>query len=195
MFALDGSRDLRPEGFVLVKNSINTILDSLTISPRDSQVGVLEYSDKANIAFHLNQNRNVKDVKEAIQNIQPSLGAARVTDEALKSVAMEMFAARNGALPGVPKVFVLFTSGKSTGSQPLREAATALREHGVMTYVVGIGKRVDRDELVGLVPGGEDVLLLIDQPDHLPGVVPDIIRSILNHTPKSKFKRSPRVVN
>lgn len=158
------------------------------MSPRDSRVGVIEYSDNANVIFHLNKYQNIKDVKEAVENIQPSRGIGLSTDEVLKTAAKEMFTVKNGAQPGLPKVFVLFTSAKSTGSQPLRDMGKSLKELGVTIYVVGIGGKVDRDELTGLVPGRRDKLISVTDPYQIRLIIWNIITPILNRVPKRKFK-------
>lgn len=67
-----------------------------------------------------------------------------------------MFTVKNGARPGQPNIFILFTSGKSTGTQPLQPAVKQLQELGVTTYVIGTSGEVDRDELTAVAPGDDD---------------------------------------
>ena len=81
VIALDGSRNVKPEDFTKMKNSVKNIINSLVVSPQDSRVGVLEYSDQVNVIFHLNQYRNNRGVLDAIDDIQPSFGNGRVLDE------------------------------------------------------------------------------------------------------------------
>jgi predicted fused transcriptional regulator/phosphomethylpyrimidine kinase len=81
VIALDGSRNVKPDDFTKMKNSIKKIINSLVVSPEDSRVGLLEYSDRVNVIFHLNEYNNKKDVQDAIDVIQPSLGNGRVLDE------------------------------------------------------------------------------------------------------------------
>lgn len=81
VIALDGSRNVKPEDFTKMKNSVKDIINSLVVSPRDSRFGVLEYSDQVNVFFHLNKYTNNKEVLDAIDGIQPSLGNGRVLDE------------------------------------------------------------------------------------------------------------------
>ena len=81
MIALDGSRNVKPEDFIKMKNSVKEVVNSLVVSPRDSRVGLLEYSDQVNVVFHLNKYTNSKDVVDAIDNVQPSRGIGRVLDE------------------------------------------------------------------------------------------------------------------
>ena len=81
VIALDGSRSVKPEDFMKMKDSVKEIINSLIVSPQDSRVGVMEYSDQVNVVFHLNKYPNNKDIIDAIDGIQPSLGNGRVLDE------------------------------------------------------------------------------------------------------------------
>ena len=81
MIALDGSRNVKPEDFIKMKNSVKEVVNSLVVSPRDSRVGLLEYSNQVNVVFHLSKYTNNKDVVDAIDNVQPSRGIGRVLDE------------------------------------------------------------------------------------------------------------------
>ena len=81
VIALDGSRNVKPKDFIKMKNSVKNIISSLVVSPEDSRVGLLEYSDQVNVIFHLNEHQNNKEVLDAIDDVQPSYGNGRVLDE------------------------------------------------------------------------------------------------------------------
>ena len=100
--------------------------------------------------------------------------------QVLKSVAMEMFKVKNGARPGQRNIFILFTSGKSTGTQPLQPTAKQLPEIGVTTYVIGTSDKVDRDEVSTIAPGNKDGVYFVDGSTSISGVVSRIIMKILN---------------
>ena len=111
----------------------------------------------------------------------------------LKSAAMEMFAVKNGARPGQRNVFILFTSGKSTGTQPLQLAVKQLQGLGVSIYVVGTSGDVDRDEVTSVAPGNEDGVFLVDDVSHIAGVVPSIIMKVLNRV-STKGRTPPPMI-
>ena len=106
----------------------------------------------------------------------------------LKSAAMEMFTVKNGARPGQRNVFILFTSGKSTGTQPLQLAVKQLQGLGVSIYIVGTGDNVDRDQVTGVAPGNEDGVFLVDDASRIASVVPTIIMKVLNRDSIGKTK-------
>ena len=108
----------------------------------------------------------------------------------LKSAAMEMFTVKNGARPGQRNVFILFTSGKSTGTQPLQPAVKQLQRMGVSIYVVGTSDNVDRDEVTAVAPGNDDGVYLVDDASRIAGVVPKVIMKVLNRDSIGKAKLS-----
>ena len=97
-----------------------------------------------------------------------------------------MFRVKNGARPGQRNVFLLFTSGRSTGSQPLQPIVKQLQGLGVNIYVVGTGDDVNRDEVTAVAPGNNDGLYLVDDASGIAGVIPKVIVEILNRDPVGK---------
>jgi hypothetical protein len=103
---------------------------------------------------------------------------------------MEMFTVKNGARPGQRNLFILFTSGKSTGTQPLQPAVKQLQGMGVSIYVVGTSDNVDRDEVTAVAPGNDDGVYLVDDASRIAGVVPKVIMKVLNRDSIGKAKLS-----
>lgn len=93
---------------------------------------------------------------------------------------MGMFTVKNGAGPGQGNVFIVFTSGRSTGAQPLQPAVQQLKGLGVTTYVIGTSGNVDRDEVTAVAPGNDDGVYIIDDDGSIDSVTPKIIMDILN---------------
>ncbi|XP_046851485.1 collagen alpha-3(VI) chain-like [Xenia sp. Carnegie-2017] len=180
VIALDGSQNVKPEDFDKMKNSIKNMLKIMIVSQQDSRVGVVEYSDRVDVAFHLNKYISKKDVVAALNNIQPSIGNGQNLNEVLRIVA-EMFTVKNGARPGQPKVFILFTSGKSTGTEPLQQFVKQLKSLGVTIFVIGTSYDVDRDELSSIAPGNKDDVFVTDDCNDLSPLISKIALRISNH--------------
>lgn len=70
-------------------------------------------------------------------------------DKALQQAKSDMFTRQNGAREGVPKMLILLTDGTQTGRGSIDPSipAEALRRAGVYLVVIGIGKKIDVDEL------------------------------------------------
>lgn len=188
MFALDGSESLAKNGFDNVKDHVTIMLDNFNISEHDTHVGIVEFSDKANIILPLNQLFEPNLVKKKVKAIVPSGGKEKVTDEALQKLADEVFDPKSGGRPGASKVLIIVTNGKSTGKEPPKRAVKPLKEIGVRVYVVNIGEFTDKDELKDMVPTEKNIYR-VETPikkDKKPIVAPKLVEDIKDDVKKRK---------
>ncbi|KAJ3609335.1 hypothetical protein NHX12_023858, partial [Muraenolepis orangiensis] len=100
VFLIDGSKSVRPENFELVKKWINQIVDKL------------DYSSSVKQEFPLGRFNNKKDLKEAVRKMA-YMERGTMTGQALRSLSESSFTAGQGARPGVAKVGIVFTDGRS----------------------------------------------------------------------------------
>lgn len=101
--------------------------------------------------FSFNTFINKQDVLNAIGAIPYEAGGTR-TDLALLEAHTKLFDnPDNGVRPkelGVPRVLVLLTDGRTTsGTASLVMPSNALRRDGVNIFVIGIGPRINKEEL------------------------------------------------
>lgn len=160
-FLLDGSGSVRREGFRRVLNFVSQIVSAFNVSETGAQVGVVEFSNRPEIQIKLDEFRNSKLLHDEIMNISDSGGRTR-TDSALRIMSRDFFTYEKGSRPGVPKVLVLVTDGKSTGVKPLSESVRGLRKKGVIVYTVGIGDRISISELKDISRTEKDIFLSKD---------------------------------
>ena len=145
-FLIDGSGSVGEQGFNRVLNFINQVVSAFNISRDAAQVGVTEFSNKPVIQIELDDFQDSKLLQDQISKITDSGGRTR-TDSALRVMSQEFYTYDKGSRPGVPKVLVVVTDGKSSGREPLSEAVKGLRKKGVLIYSVGIGDRIKMEEL------------------------------------------------
>ena len=189
MFALDGSDSVVKNGFDNVKDHVTVMLDNFTISEDETHVGVVEFSDKANIILPLNQLFEPNLVKDKVKAIVPSGGKEKVIDEALRKSAGEVFDPKSGGRPGASKVLIIVTNGKSTGKEPPKRAVKPLKEKGVRVYVVNIGEFADKDELKDMVPTEKNIYRVeapVEKKKKLI-VVPKLVNDIKDDLKKRKY--------
>ena len=98
-----------------------------------------------------------------------------------------MFTVKNGARPGQPKVFILFTSGKSTGTGPLQPFVKQLKSLGVTIFVIGTSYDVDRDELSSIAPGNKDDVFVTNDYNDLSPLISKIALRISNDVITGSF--------
>ncbi|XP_019367607.1 PREDICTED: cartilage matrix protein [Gavialis gangeticus] len=143
VFLIDGSKSVRPENFELVKKFINQIVDSLEVSDTLAHVGLVQYSSSVRQEFPLGRYNNKKDIKTAVKRMA-YMEKGTMTGQALKYLVDNSFAVSNGARPGVPKVGIVFTDGRS--QDYITDASKKAKELGFRMFAVGVGNAVE-DEL------------------------------------------------
>ncbi|XP_004591798.1 cartilage matrix protein [Ochotona princeps] len=143
VFLIDGSKSVRPENFELVKKFINQIVDTLDVSDRLAQVGLVQYSSSVRQEFPLGRFHTKKDIKAAVRNMS-YMEKGTMTGAALQYLVDNSFTVSSGARPGAQKVGIVFTDGRS--QDYINDAAKKAKELGFKMFAVGVGNAVE-DEL------------------------------------------------
>ncbi|KAG7457838.1 hypothetical protein MATL_G00231570 [Megalops atlanticus] len=143
VFLIDGSKSVRPENFELVKKWINQIVDKLDVAENKAHVGLVQYSSAVRQEFPLGRFNSKKDLKEAVKKMD-YMERGTMTGQALRYLVDNSFTPSQGARPGVSKVGIVFTDGRS--QDYIGDAAKKAKEHGFKMYAVGVGNAVE-DEL------------------------------------------------
>ncbi|XP_010619931.1 cartilage matrix protein [Fukomys damarensis] len=143
VFLIDGSKSVRPENFELVKKFINQIVDTLDVSDRQAQVGLVQYSSSVRQEFPLGRFHTKKDIKAAVRNMS-YMEKGTMTGAALKYLIDTSFAVSSGARPGAQKVGIVFTDGRS--QDYINDATRKAKDLGFEMFAVGVGNAVE-DEL------------------------------------------------
>ncbi|XP_029514442.1 cartilage matrix protein [Oncorhynchus nerka] len=160
VFLIDGSKSVRPENFELVKKWINQIVDKLDVSETKAHVGLVQYSSSVKQEFPLGRYNNKKDLKDAVKKMA-YMERGTMTGQALRYLTDSSFAPAGGARPGVAKVGIVFTDGRS--QDYIGDAAKKAKEQGFRMYAVGVGNAVE-DELreIASQPTGEHYFYTAD---------------------------------
>ncbi|XP_069081225.1 cartilage matrix protein [Pleurodeles waltl] len=143
VFLIDGSKSVRPENFELVKKFINQIVESLDVGEKKAHVGLVQYSSSVRTEFPLGRHNTKKDLKAAVKKMS-YMEKGTMTGMAIQHLIDDSFSISGGARPGVPKVGIVFTDGRS--QDYINEAAKKAKELGFKMFAVGVGNAVE-DEL------------------------------------------------
>ena len=147
MFLLDSSGSIGIDNWYKVLNFTQEIVNSFTIGPDNVQVGVAWYSNRASIAFHLNQYDNERDVLRAIGSIRYKDQETN-TSGALRTMYTNMFSNTNGDRPNAQNIGIVVTDGVSNRDEDLTiPEANSARSEGITLFAIGIGDEVDPKEL------------------------------------------------
>ncbi|XP_051992234.1 cartilage matrix protein-like isoform X2 [Xyrauchen texanus] len=142
VFLIDGSKSVRPENFELVKKWINLIIDKLDVSETNTHVGLVQYSSTVRQEFPLGRYNNKKELKEAVKKMV-YMAKGTMTGQALNFMSENSFSPNQGARPGVTKVGIVFTDGRS--QDYIGDAARKAKEIGFKMYAVGVGNAIENE--------------------------------------------------
>ena len=176
---MDSSGSLHEEGFRKQKDFIKAIAQTLEVSPTQTQIGVITYSDRASIGIKLSDYQHQVDLITAVEALQYNGKTTRI-DKAIVMATKELMTAGGGRREDMPGVMVILTDGRQTPDSditPLEEAAANLEKLRVKTLVVGIGELADEKELRKMTVRNEDVFLAPSL-QRLPSVVQPVAASI-----------------
>ncbi|XP_046851026.1 collagen alpha-6(VI) chain-like [Xenia sp. Carnegie-2017] len=107
----------------------------------------------------------VKDVESfisSLNNIQQSSGRSAVTDEVLRMAASEAFKSFSGGRPTAQRRLIIITGSKSAGSEPVQEAVIPVIREDIQVYVIGVGPRINRKEIMEIVAPNDDRKYILD---------------------------------
>ena len=143
------------------KKFITRIAERLKISRNGNHAGAVVFSNSPKLEIKLSDHSSVEDFNKAVEKL-PLLGGTTRIDLALKMAFTELFALYNGMRVGSSRLLIVLTDGKQTtdfGYIPLHDAVRPFHESGIKVIVIGIGSKVDRNELSSLVVHPKDLFL------------------------------------
>ncbi|KAM4699797.1 cartilage matrix protein [Discoglossus pictus] len=142
VFLIDGSKSVRPENFELVKQFINQIVESVDVGEKKAHVGLVQYSSSVRQEFPLGKFNSKKDIKSAVKKMS-YMEKGTMTGQAIQYLIDNSFAISSGGRPGVSKVGIVFTDGRS--QDYINDAALKAKQLGYKMYAVGVGNAVEEE--------------------------------------------------
>lgn len=125
--------------FLAMKDFIKDFLLNANIDDGNVRVGIVTFSTKDYLQFHLNQHTDKYRLFEAIDKI-PYLFGGTNTADALNTMRTQMFTQTNGDRPDVPNVAIVITDGVSNiNSYRTIPEAYAAKSQGIHIYAIGVG--------------------------------------------------------
>lgn len=161
---MDASNSIGREDFQKQKDFVNSLAAAFTIGYQETAAGVITYSDEARLVIPLGTHYTIESFQNSVNNIPYTLGRTRI-DKALQLANTDLFSIRGRARFDVPHIMVILTDGVQTpdpGAIPLYEAVRPLQQKGVVVLAVGVGSRVDLDELRQMVRYDSDLFSATD---------------------------------
>ena len=155
-FLMDSSESITNEDFEREKTAVKEIAESFLSASQDSRAGVIMYSGRPELSVDFISQSDFGNFKSAVDALFHRRSMTRI-DLALRYASESLFLKPR---PSVISIAVVMTDGVQTpgpGVESLGEAVLPLRSKGVRVLAVGVGPRVNRNELKELVTSQEDV--------------------------------------
>ena len=146
------------------KDFVARIATELKISSTGNHAGAVLFSSYPLLSIKFSDHSNVVNFNKAIEQL-PLLGGTTRIDLALQKAFNELFALKNGMRASASKSLIILTDGKQTkelGYIPLHNAIVPFHESGIKVIAIGVGSKVDKDELSRLVVDPKDLFLAKD---------------------------------
>ncbi|XP_062575512.1 collagen alpha-1(XIV) chain-like [Saccostrea cucullata] len=138
VFILDSSTSMGYDNFNKMKAFVKRFLQAAYTVCWEMRVGLMSYSTRVTIEFHLNTYHTKTELIDAVDRIHWTYGSTNTAD-ALKTMHEEMFSEPNGDRPGVRNICIFITDGVSNikHDRTIPEAEKA-REKGIHIFAIGI---------------------------------------------------------
>ncbi|RXM36551.1 Collagen alpha-3(VI) chain [Acipenser ruthenus] len=190
VFLLDGS-DATRNGFPAIREFVRRVVENMDVQENKDQVAVVQYSNDAAAAFYLNTYSTKDDVLNTIRGLTHKGGRPLNTGAALQFIKDNVITASSGSrrLEGVPQVLILLTGARSRDD--VRSPASALKELGVVSFVVGM-RNADTLELQTISYNPSSALSVTDF-DELPNIQQQLLSSVTKVT-RQRMPESPTVL-
>ncbi|XP_052790966.1 cartilage matrix protein-like isoform X1 [Mya arenaria] len=157
VFALDCSTSTGVVGFHSLIKFVKELVSLLDVAPDRTRVAMVPYNEAVFTSFPLTAHTNKKDLLEAISKIKLWHGLTR-TDIALDAIRNMLKASR----PGVQKIGIVITDGRSTEPEKTSREAQLVHEMGVQMFAIGIGNKTDENELQTIATNPDCVFRVLD---------------------------------
>ncbi|XP_048579524.1 collagen alpha-3(VI) chain isoform X2 [Nematostella vectensis] len=172
---MDASGSLGPNQFNKERQFIKSIIRELLSTSPQSRVGIIPFSDSASVAISFQEFKTLSasELDTSISNLPYAGGRTRI-DLALGVASSSLFGDRR---PGVPQILILITDGvqsKDPGYIPVSQAMHPIREAGISSLAVGIGKSIDFAELNQIAADANHVFI-VGAFDELQGIVQGLV--------------------
>ncbi|XP_028820486.1 collagen alpha-1(XIV) chain-like [Denticeps clupeoides] len=178
---VDGSWSIGRLNFRMVRMFLENLVNAFSVDFEQTRIGLAQYSGDPRIEWHLNTHTNKGAVIDAVKNL-PYKGGNTHTGLALNFILQNSFKPESGSRPGIPKIGILITDGRS--QDDVQPAAQSLRDAGVEMFAIGV-KNADENELKAIASPPEEthVYNVADFSD-MSGIVEGLTRNVCDRIGK-----------
>nr|XP_034327350.1 collagen alpha-3(VI) chain isoform X2 [Crassostrea gigas] len=161
VFLLDASGSVGSANFFQQINLVKTFVENSNIGPSNVQVSVVTFSTRVQEVFNLSRYQSKEALLSSMNTIKYSAGSTH-TSEAILYAVQHSFTHAAGDRPLVPNFLFVVTDGRSTFPSNTTGAANLAHQAGIITFAIGIGSSVSRQELQDIATSPQHVFQVPD---------------------------------
>ncbi len=129
---------------------VASLVNSLSVSTSATQVGMVEYSERAINVFYMNSYYDKNQIMSAIRSTT-YMGSFTNTSGGIKTARFEQFITSRGFRSDAKQIMIVFTDGESNLDQDRTiPDAEAARQSGIEIISVGVTNAVKISEVQGI---------------------------------------------
>jgi collagen type VI alpha len=146
---MDSSGSVGDSNWQLVLQFVKNVVENLDIGSHSTHVGAITYGNRATPNFYLDTYNNKEDIKNALSDIRWKDQETN-TSGAIWTM-MQMFTRELGDRRKAPNVGIVITDGASNRDANLTiPYANEAKQAGIAMFAIGVGDKVNKDELDGI---------------------------------------------
>lgn len=162
IFVLDASSSITNSDFQRVLQFVLAFVDDIPVIGKDgTQVGVYTFGTIFSNEIPLGRYQDKTSLKSAILSIQ-QLGGMTNTHMVLNDVLKNGFSVRMDARPDANRAVVVITDGESLKPEKTKIAAEALHQENILTLAIGVGQKINTNELKTIASTDENAISVKD---------------------------------
>ncbi|XP_023360931.1 collagen alpha-6(VI) chain [Sarcophilus harrisii] len=170
---IDGSGSIHPTDFQEMKTFLSEVIGMLSIAPHKVRVGAVQYSDRWQLEFEINQYSNKNDLGKAIDNIR-QMGGNTNTGAALDFTLGLLQEAKRQRGNKVPCHLIVLTDGLS--DDPVKDPSKKLHDEHIDVFAIGV-KEANRTQLLEIA-GSEKRVYYVYNFDSLKDIKNEVVQGI-----------------
>jgi Tol biopolymer transport system component len=169
LLVLDGSSSIAVPDFEMMKNFLRQLVATLTISPADANLGIVQFSSSTVLHIGLSDNPGI--LNQVIDEMtQLNEGTDIVSGLQLAQDRLEL------GRPDIPHVIILLTDGEHTEAGNPIATANSLRAANVQIIGIAVGQ-ANLDQ-ISTIAGGDNNVFLITGFEGLSVILDLLINSV-----------------
>jgi len=147
MILFDGSGSVGDDGFKATLEFISNIVNNMDLAPEKTRVELVQFSEdpEVELDFGSSVEMDFKALKSKVSSIK-HMGWRTFTGKALARAA-DIFNSEGRKEKDVAKLLLVITDGQSNDGDQIPAAVANLKKLGVETVAVGVGEKVNAEEL------------------------------------------------